>query len=541
MWAEQPLLSTNFEEHTMISGQNLVAGRWSAQGDATFFSINPRTKKEGSVRFCNATGEEVDLAVTAAAEAFKTTRLYSAERLADFLDTAADEIEKLGAELIDTADAETGLGQPRLEGERGRTTSQLRLFGKLLREGSYVEAIIDSALPERKPAPRPSIKRMLVPLGPVAVFGASNFPLAFSVAGGDTASAFAAGCPVIVKAHPSHPGTSELVARAILAAVESHEFPQGFFSMLHGSTVDVGQALVTHPLLEAVGFTGSLRGGRALFDAAAGRPRPIPVFAEMGSVNPIVITPNALKTRGEAIAEGLANSVTLGSGQFCTNPGLVFVVDCAESQALITQVSELMDQRQPGVLLNQSVLAKLSEAVKETLARASVSKRTLVDNTGVGGYCYPNTVLQTTAEAFIDDVSLQKEHFGPITLFVVCSTPDEMIRALDVLEGNLAATVHAEEEDLAIAGELLSLLREKAGRLIWNGFPTGVEVVHAMQHGGPYPATTSPHTTSVGMTAIKRFMRPVAFQNMPDTLLPEALKDANPLNIWRIVDDELTR
>ncbi|MBN1430321.1 MAG: aldehyde dehydrogenase (NADP(+)) [Anaerolineae bacterium] len=525
----------------MITGQNLIAGQWSAQGKETFSSINPRTKEQSEGWFVNATSEEVDLAVTRAAEAFKTTRLYSAERLAAFLDTVADEIEKLGAVLIETADAETGLGKPRLEGERGRTTGQMRLFGKLLREGSYVEAIIDTAQQDRKPAPRPSIRRMLVPLGPVGVFGAGNFPLAFSVAGGDTASAFAAGCPVIVKAHPGHPGTSELVARAIRAAVEQCDFPLGFFSMLQGSTTEVGQALVAHPLLEAVGFTGSLAGGRALFDAAAGRPRPIPVFAEMGSVNPVVITPNAVKARGEAIAEGLATAVTLGSGQFCTNPGLIFVFDDPESQSLIAQVGELMDRRRPGVLLNQATQDHLFKTVGETLEHPSVSKRTLVDDINAGGYCYPNTVLQTTSEAFIADESLQREHFGPVTLFVVCSSFDALCQAIDALKGNLTATVHAEADDLDMAGNLFSLLREKAGRLIWNGYPTGVEVVHAMQHGGPYPATTAPQTTSVGLTAVKRFMRPVAFQNIPDALLPDALKDANPLTIWRIVDDELTR
>jgi alpha-ketoglutaric semialdehyde dehydrogenase len=525
----------------MISGQNLIAGQWSAQGPETFFGVNPRTKTKGEVQFINATGEEVNRAVAGAADAFRTTRLYSAGILATFLDAVADEIEKLGSTLIDIADAETGLGQPRLEGERGRTTGQLRLFGNLLREGSYVEAIIDTALPDRKPSPRPDLRRMLVPLGPVGVFGASNFPLAFSVAGGDTASAFAAGCPVIAKAHPSHPGTSELVARAIQAAVERCDFPPGFFSMVQGHTVDVGLALVTHPQLEAVGFTGSLGGGRALFDAAAKRPRPIPVFAEMGSVNPIVISPNALQVRGEAIAEGLVNSVTLGAGQFCTNPGLVFVIDNAESQAFIGRVSELMDQRQPGVLLNQAVLTNLSRAVDHTLGRASVSERTAVDQTDPACYCYPNTVLQTTSEAFVGDVSLQKEHFGPVTLFVVCPTMADLVRALDTLHGNLTATVHAEDEDLALAGEWFSRLREKVGRLIWNGFPTGVEVVYAMQHGGPYPATTAPQTTSVGLAALKRFLRPVAFQNMPDNLLPDALRDANPLNIWRIVDNQLTR
>lgn len=525
----------------MISGQNLIAGQWSAQGQETFFSVNPRTKAENTPRFFNATDDEVNRAVQGAAEAFRIMRRYSAPTLATFLDTVADAIEKLGAMLLETADAETGLGLPRLESERGRTTTQLRLFANLLREGSYVEAIIDTAIPERQPSPRPDLRRMLIPLGPVGVFGAGNFPFAFGAAGGDTASAFAAGCPVIVKAHPGHPGTSELFARAIQAAGEQCEFPPGFYSLIQGNTAHVGQALVTHPQLEAVGFTGSLSGGRALFDAAAKRPRPIPVFAEMGSVNPIVILPGALKARGDAVAEGLVNSVTLGSGQFCTKPGLVFVIDDTESQAFIARVSELMDRQRPGVMLNQATLDHLSRGVERTLASGSVLERTEVDQIDSAYYCFPNTVLQTTAEAFIRDVSLQNEHFGPVTMFVMCPTMDDLVQAVDALHGNLTAAVHSEAEELSITGELFSRLREKTGRLIWNGFPTGVEVVYAMQHGGPYPATTTPQTTSVGQAAIKRFMRPVAFQNLPDTLLPNALQDANPLNIWRIVNNEMTR
>lgn len=525
----------------MITGQNLIAGQWSARGRETFCSVNPRTKTQGDIRFFNATRQEVERAVTAAAVAFKASRRYSAAILADFLDAVAEEIEKLGAVMIDTADAETGLGRARLENERGRTTGQVRLFGELLREGSYVQAIIDTALPDRKPSPRPDLRRMLVPLGPVAVFGASNFPLAFGTAGGDAVSAFAAGCPVIVKAHPGYPGTSELAARAIRAAIERCDMPQGFFSMLQGNTVDVGQALVVHPQLEAVGFTGSLDGGRALFDAAARRQRPIPVFAEMGSVNPVIILQGALKDRGETIAEALVGSVTLGAGQFCTNPGLIFVVDSAESRAFIARVSELMDRLQPGVLLSQATLTNLTRAVDDTLAQASVTERTTVDEVIPVSYSYPNTVLQTTSEAFIGNNALQKEHFGPVTLFVVCQVMDDLLQAIDALHGNLSATVHAGDEEMELAGELFTRLLEKVGRLIWNGFPTGLDVVYAMQHGGPYPATTAPQTTSVGPMAIQRFLRPLAYQNMPDDLLPDALKDANPLHIWRIVDKGLTR
>ena len=525
----------------LITGHNLIAGTWHAEGKQTFTNVNPRTKAAGDIAFHNATFAEIDRAVTAAAEAFTITRTYSATKLADFLDAAAAEIEALGSLLLETADWETGLGLPRLTGERGRTTGQLRAFANLLREGFYVEAIIDTALPERQPLPRPNIRRMLIPLGPVAVFGASNFPLAFSVAGGDTASALAAGCPVIVKAHPGHPAASELVARAITRAVQARDFPPGFFSMVQGNGIDTGQTLVEHPLLAAVGFTGSLRGGRAIFDTAARRPRPIPVYAEMGSINPVVILPDAIKQRGDAIAAGLAQSVMLGSGQFCTNPGLVFVIDGPETAGFVDALTAQLAEQQPGVLLNEGIERGLATTVANTSALPDVDTLTGGAFAERDYFCYPNTVLQTTSAAFRANEALQTEHFGPVTLLVRCKTPDDLATTLDVLAGNLTATIHAEDIEPDTAGELLSLLREKAGRLIWNQFPTGVEVSYAMQHGGPYPATTAPGTTSVGMTAIKRFLRPVAYQNTPDALLPDALKDDNPLDIWRIVDGRWTK
>lgn len=529
------------ETMTNLSGSNFIAGKASQQGTSTFTSVNPRTRAAGSVRFFNATGHEIDEAVTQAAAAFEITRHYPAERLATFLDRAAVEINELGDELLETADWETGLGIPRLTGERGRTTGQLQAFARLLREGSYVEAIIDTALPDRQPAPRPDIRRMLLPIGPAAVFSASNFPFAFAVAGGDSASAWAAGCPVVVKAHPGHPATSELFALAINRATEAEGFPHGWFSLLHGNGVEVGQTLVQHPLLEAVGFTGSLRGGRALFDTAARRERPIPVYAEMGSINPIVILPGAAARRTEGLAEGLVNSVTLGSGQFCTNPGLILMLDDASTRPFIEVVKEKMAARAPGVLLNEAIERGLAATVARTQARGTVE--TLTGGTVVEGEacCYANTVLETSGEAFIADAGLQVEHFGPVTLFAVCASREELEAAVRTLHGNLTATIHAEVDEIEVAEALFSLLRERAGRLIWNGFPTGVEVVHAMQHGGPYPATTAPWTTSVGMTAIRRFLRPVAYQNMPDALLPDALKNSNPLGIWRIVNGEMTR
>lgn len=525
-----------------ITGKHLITGEWEHVGHLTFTSVDPRQKVASPVLFYNATPEEIDRAAVAAAKAFQVMRTYPATRLAEFLDRVAAEIEALGDALIETADRETALGIPRLTSERARTTGQLRAFGALLREGSYVEAIIDTAQPDRQPAPRPDMRRMLFPIGPVAVFSASNFPFAFSVAGGDTASALAAGCPVIVKAHPGHPATSELTAQAVKKAMDACDFPAGCFSMVQGDRIEVGQKLVEHPLIEAVGFTGSLRAGRAIFDTAARRAKPIPVYAEMSSVNPVVILPGAIHKRGEALAEQVAASVTLGCGQFCTNPGLVFVVDGPETLAFMKQVSERMDQRDAGVLLNANIERGLVQAVQETLTREGVRQLTAArPDEGTEGYSYPNTVLQMSGETFRMDAGLQNEHFGPVTAFVVCDNQDDMELALDFLRGNLTATIQAEADEMDAARRLYDRLREKVGRLIWNGFPTGVEVVYAMQHGGPYPATTAPATTSVGMMAIKRFMRPVAFQNMPGELLPDALKDGNPLKLWRIVDNQWTR
>ena len=519
-----------------LTGHNYIAGGASAQGEQTFTSVNPRGKTAGKVRFHNATQSEIDRAVQAASAAFQETRRYPASKLANFLDEAARQIEALGDDLLNTADMETGLGIPRLTGERARTTGQLRAFAAFLREGSYRRAIINTATPEQ-----PSIRQMQFPIGPVAVFAASNFPFAFAVAGGDTASALAAGCPVIVKAHPGHPATSEIFAQAIRRAAETQGFPAGIFSMIQGNAIEVGQWLAQHDGIEAIGFTGSLRAGRAIYDSAARRPRPIPVYAEMGSVNPVVITQSALAKRAESIADGLAASVMLGSGQFCTNPGLILLEDSQASRAFMQAVTDKMSAAPAGVLLNAAIQSGLEFTVSQTKANPDI-------NVLAGGepmadsdfYCYHNTVMQTSAAAFRVDDRLQAEHFGPVTLFVLCQDIADLRDTVNVLEGSLTATIHAEASEKDEIGDLLHQLREKAGRLIWNGFPTGVAVVRSMQHGGPYPATTAPATTSVGMNAIYRFMRPVAFQNVPDALLPDALKDANPLDIMRIVDDKYT-
>ena len=515
-----------------LTGHNYIAGETSAEGSDVFYSIDPRTKKAGDLPFHNASRAEVDRAVAAAVAAFDEMRNYSSARIADFLDEVAAQIEALGDDLLETADRETGLGMPRLNIERPRTTGQIRSFAALLREGDYLRAIINTAQPGQ-----PSIRQMQFPIGPVAIFGASNFPFAFSVPGGDTASALAAGCPVVVKAHPGHPATSEMFALAITAAVRAQGFPAGAFSMVQGYSIESGQWLVANDGIEAVGFTGSLRGGRAIYDAAAARPRPIPVYAEMGSINPVVITQAALAARADSIAADLVGSITMGTGQFCTNPGLILLEEGALSQDFIASVTEKMSAAPAGVLLNQAIVSGLESAVSQTKANPNIEILTGGDAVAESDYfCYRNTVMQTSAAAIRDDDRLQIEHFGPVTLFVTCDDMDDLRATVDALEGNLTGTVHAEEAELESISDLLHQLREKAGRVIWNGFPTGVAVVPAMHHGGPYPATTAPGTTSVGTNAIYRFMRPIAFQNVPDALLPDALKDANPLGISRLVD-----
>lgn len=519
-----------------LTGQNYIAGATSAEGAETFYSVDPRSKKTADLPFHNATAAEVDRSVEAAVAAFAEVRNYSSARIADFLDEIANQIEALGDDLLHCADRETGLGLPRLTGERARATGQFRAFATLLREGSYLRPIINSEQPSQ-----PSIRQMQFPVGPVAIFAASNFPFAFAVAGGDTASALAAGCPVVVKGHPGHPATSEMFAAAFNAAVAAQGFPAGTFSMLQGQGIDVGQWLVAHDGIEAVGFTGSLRGGRAIYDAAARRPRPIPVYAEMGSVNPVVITPAALAERADDIADGLVASITMGTGQFCTNPGLILLQDSPAAQAFIAAVTKKMSAAPAGVLLNETIARGLEGAVSQTIANPAISVLTGGEAIADSDYiCFSNTVLQTSAAAVRADDRLQIEHFGPVTLFVVCEDGDDLRATVNALEGNLTSTIHAEADELNDIGDLLHQLREKAGRVIWNGFPTGVAVVQAMQHGGPYPATTAPGTTSVGMNAIYRFMRPIAFQNVPDALLPDPLKDANPLGILRLVDDVYT-
>ncbi|HEY3935853.1 MAG TPA: aldehyde dehydrogenase (NADP(+)) [Bryobacteraceae bacterium] len=508
---------------------------------ATYRAFNPREGTTIEPAFREAEAADVDRALELADTAAVPLRAADAEHIGGFLTTIREEILALGEELIERAAQESGLDHDRLKGERARTTNQIQMFADLVKDGSWVDARIDSALPDRKPLARPDIRRMLMPIGPVAVFGASNFPLAFSVAGGDTAAALAARSPVIVKAHPAHPGTSELVAGAIRKAVQAAALPEGTFSMLHGLSPEVSLRLVRHPKLKAVAFTGSERAGRALFDAAAQRKEPIPVFAEMGSVNPLFVLPAALESKGASIAEGLVRSVLLGVGQFCTCPGLVFGVDSASFRAFTAKLAELFEQAAPGTMLNPGI-AKGYEARFENAAKVngvsvhrSARPADFQKTEGRPG------VLVSDAATWLANETLHEEIFGPATVVVRCASLAEVLTCSRALAGTLTATIHGTSEELAGNGELVDVLSRKAGRLIFNGFPTGVEVSHAMHHGGPYPASSDEKFTSVGTASIYRFARPACYQNFPEHLLPPELQNPNPRNIWRTVDGRLTR
>jgi NADP-dependent aldehyde dehydrogenase len=525
-----------------LHGQSLIAGKLGVTGGKTFRAENPATGEALSPDFHEAPLSEVDAALAAAADAFADYRRRSGSERATFLETIASEIEKLGDALLQRAQAETGLPLARLAGERARTCGQLRLFAQVAREGSWVDARIDPALPDRQPLSRPDLRRMLIPLGPVVVFGSSNFPLAFSVAGGDTASALAAGCTVAVKAHRGHPGTSELVGGAIVRAAAACALPPGVFSMIHGGGASVGVAMVRHPATTAVGFTGSHAAGRALFDAAASRPHPIPVFAEMSSINPVFLFPGALRERGPAIAQGLLASFNLGVGQFCTKPGLVFAVRGPETDAFLAKFAELVRSAPNGTMLTSGICQAFAANRAHIMAVSGVESLALAahaaDPKKTEGQ--PSAAV-TSAKNFITNSALATEAFGPFTLVILADDFQELPACAAALEGQLTATIHASASELKATGLLLEVLEQKAGRVLLNGFPTGVEVCHAMNHGGPYPATTDTRFTSVGTAAMFRFARPVCYQGLPDELLPEALKNANPLGLQRLVEGRPTR
>ncbi|WP_217477169.1 aldehyde dehydrogenase (NADP(+)) [Stutzerimonas stutzeri] len=520
-----------------IIGHNYIAGARSAAGTRKLQSHDATSGAALPFEFIQATEEEVNAAAEAAATAYPTYRALSAERRAEFLDAIADELDALGDDFVALVCQETALPAGRIQGERGRTSGQMRLFAKVLRRGDFYGARIDRALPERKPLPRPDLRQCRMGLGPVAVFGASNFPLAFSTAGGDTASALAAGCPVVFKAHSGHMATAELVADAILRAAEKTGMPKGVFNMIYGG--GVGEWLVKHPAIQAVGFTGSLRGGRALCDMAAARPQPIPVFAEMSSINPVLVLPEALKARGDAIANELAASVVLGCGQFCTNPGMVIGIRSAEFSSFLERLTGFMSEQPAQTMLNAGTLASYAKGLEHLQAHPGMTH--LAGAAQEGNQARPQ-LFKADAQLLIDgDELLQEEVFGPTTIVVEVTDKAELLRALHGLRGQLTATLIADEADLDAFADFTALLEQKAGRLLLNGYPTGVEVCDSMVHGGPYPATSDPRGTSVGTLAIDRFLRPVCYQNFPDSLLPDALKNANPLGINRLVDGETTR
>lgn len=521
-----------------LDGGNLIGGTWSSAGDVRFRGVDPRTQTDLPLDFHEATSGEIDSAVRLAHDAFPAYRRVPAAVRSAFLRAIADELMALGPALIERAHAETALPAARLEGERGRTVGQLRLFADLLDEGSWVEARIDRGDASRTPAPKPDLRRMLVPLGPVAVFGASNFPFAFSVAGGDTASAFAAGCPVVCKAHPAHPGTSALAAGAIDRAAVSCDIPRGVFSMVQGWSHEVGLALVRHPLVAAVGFTGSLRGGRALYDAAAARPDPIPVYAEMGSINPVFLLPSAAAAADNALADGLAQSMTLGTGQFCTNPGVVVGMHGDALDRVTGVLADRIAAADAGVML----YSQLAEGYAGAIALAQEKGATLLGRSSTNDmHRVTPALLRVNAQQFIEHRELREEMFGPASIVVGAKDGAEMERVAEALEGQLTATIHGTAAELREHQGLVDILQRKVGRLLFNGYPTGVEVGHAMQHGGPYPASTDSRSTSVGSAAISRFARPLCFQNFPDDSLPNSLRNDNPLGIWRLLDGTPSR
>lgn len=522
-----------------LTGQMLIAGQPVRGTGKDIRGIDPQSGKSLEPAYRYGDRSHVEDACAAAAEAFRAYRSARIETRARFLETIAGNLESIGDALVDRAHSETGLPRPRLTGEVGRTAGQLRLFAAVLREGSWNQARIDAAQPDRTPLPRPDIRQRSVPLGPVAVFGASNFPLAFSVAGGDTASALAAGCPVVVKAHDAHPGTSELVARAIADAVAACGLPAGTFSLLYGFGPELGTDLVTDPRIKAVGFTGSRAGGMALVAAAAGRPEPIPVYAEMSAVNPVFLLGGALASHGGELGRAFVGSLTLGSGQFCTNPGLVIAVDGPELDSFVAAAAEAVAASAPTVMLTPGIADSFRDGVAALEDEAVLIARGS-EGDAPAAPCRA-ALFATDAPTFLASKALQAEVFGAAGVLVRCSDAVEMRQLANGLEGQLTATIHADESDHEPAGELLDVLELKAGRILFNGWPTGVEVGHAMVHGGPFPSTSDSRTTSVGARAIERFLRPVCYQDAPKTLLPSAIADGNPDALWRHVDGQLTK
>lgn len=523
----------------MITGKNYIGYGQSSTSDITYKTFNPELNTENPWVFHEASAEEIDEAVRLASRAFESYRDISGKRKAEFLNAIADEMEALGEPLLETYMQESGLPRGRAEGERGRTLFQLRTFAELVAEGSWTEATIDTGIPDRKPAPKPDLRKMLIPLGAVVVFGSSNFPFAYSTAGGDTASALAAGCPVIVKSHPMHSGTGELVASAIVKAAEKTGMPEGVFSNLNSSGVEVGTKLVQHPGVKAVGFTGSIKGGRALFDLAAKREEPIPVFAEMGSINPVVALPSALKEKAGFWAEQYAGSIMLGTGQFCTSPGLIIGIKGAELREFTQTLGEKITAIAPTCMLHPNIHGAFNRLKEEVSGQPEVCVVAEYEKTVKTNYAQQE-IITVEGKTFLENNTLHKEVFGPFSVVIQCEDKEEMTTVIKNLEGQLTGTILGEEEELRENGSVVEALQNRVGRMICNGVPTGVEVCPSMQHGGPYPASTDSRFTAVGIHSIKRWARPFSYQDWPGNLLPDELKNDNPLGILRLVNGEKT-
>ena len=522
----------------MISEKNDIGNRQSAKGSKTYKTFNPQLNIENDTVFYEATSDEINEAVHLAAKAFKTYKTISGTEKAEFLNAIADEILALDDELIEIYCKESGLPEGRAKGERGRTVFQLRFFAELTKKGDWVEASIDTAIPDREPVPKPDLRKMLIPLGPVVVFGASNFPLAYSTAGGDTAAALAAGCPVIVKSHPMHAGTGALVASAIVKAAEKTGMPNGVFSNLNSSGIDVGTQLVKHPEVKAVGFTGSINGGRALYDLAAQREEPIPVFAEMGSINPVVILPQALENRHDSIAKTYASSITLGTGQFCTNPGLLLAIKSKALNDFISTLANEIVKIEPSCMLHPNIIGAY-ENKKSKMINQGIEVLADYDNSVQTNYAR-QAITTVEGSKFLENTQLHQEVFGPFSMVVQCDDANQLEQIISKLEGQLTGTLIADDE-ASDYPNVISALQNRVGRLIFNGVPTGVEVCPSMTHGGPYPASTDSRFTAVGINSIKRWVRPFSYQDWPNELLPNELKNENPLRILRLVNNKTTK
>ncbi len=524
-----------------LHGQSIIAGNVISISGPTFHVSNSATGEQLAPPFQEASTSLADAALQAADEAFDEFRAASAEQRATFLEAIAEGVEALGDALLQRAHAETALPMARLTGERARACGQARLFAKLIRDGSWVEARIDRAQPERQPLPKPDVRRYMVPLGPVVVFGASNFPFAISVAGTDTLSALGAGCPVVVKAHPGHPGTCEMIAKVIVAALVKTKLPAGAFSLLHGKGNEIGLALVNHPLTQAVAFTGSLRGGRALFDAAVSRKNPIPFYGELGSVNPVFLLPGALKERAAQLAENFVGSLTMGVGQFCTNPGLVFGLQGDDLHTFLDKTASLVKAVPPTTMLHGGISASFNSGLDrvggvtgvEVLAKSETGAKSEAAQAVAAVYV-------TDAATFEANEALHEEVFGPASIVTRCTSKEQLEHIAESFEGQLTASIHGTVEDLKQHARLIRILERKVGRIIFNAFGTGIEVCPSMHHGGPYPSSTHSFFTSIGTAAIYRFVRPVCYQGFPDECLPEPIQNKNTGAAWRMVDGAMS-